>query len=163
MKRMSAAALAAAVSAVLVACGGNSTPANTTAGESAAPGQSCHAQFEAWKHGPARTAGKAFVAQFKAVRDAGNAQDIPRTVAALKAAGRGAQALEAYPMPKCADPHGYWKQLLTRIRSAADNASTGNGLGALLLAIGPLKSVPGILRNLTAELKQNAGVTGAFS
>jgi hypothetical protein len=163
MKGMPAAALAAAVSAVLVACGSSSTPANTTAGGSAAPGQSCHAQFEGWKHGPARTAGKAFVAQFKAVRDAGNGQDIPRTVAALKAAGRGAAALEAYPMPKCADPHGYWKQLLTRIRSAADNASTGNGLGALLLAIGPLRAVPGILQNLSAELKQNAGVTGAFS
>ncbi len=38
-------------------------------------------------------------------------------------------------MPRCADPHGYWPAILTRIRSAADNAGTGSGLGALLLAM----------------------------
>jgi hypothetical protein len=164
MRRTIAAVLAAAAASVaLAACGNSTAPANSAAaGNSPAAGESCHAQFEAWRHGPARTAGKAFVAQFRAVKAAGEAEDVPRLVATLKAAGRGVTALEAYPMPKCADPHGYWRQFLTRIRAAADNASTGNGLGALLLAITPLKPVPGILTKLSAELKQTAGVTQAF-
>jgi hypothetical protein len=103
------------------------------------------------------------VAQFRAVRGASGAADIPRLVTALKDAGRGAAALEAYPMPGCADPHGYWRQLLTRIQAAADNTKGSSGLAALMLAMVPLKQVPGIERKLGAELKQTAGVTGAFS
>jgi hypothetical protein len=149
---------------VLTACGSSAPHAGTaaTGGAATAPALSCHAQYEAWKNGPARAAAKRFVAQFRAVEAAGSAEDIPRTVAALKAAGRGARALQAYPMPKCADPHGYWGQFLTRVRAGADNASTGTGLGALLLAMGPLKPVKGILRKLTAELKQTVGASSAF-
>ena len=137
-------ALAALMSVVLLAgCEfrgpvGN-PPANTAAGGGTAttPAQSCHAQYEAWKNGPTRSAAKRFVAQFRAVEAAGTVEDIPRTVAALKAAGRGAQALQAYPMPKCADPHGYWGQFLTRVRAGADNASTGTGLGCPVAGDGP--------------------------
>jgi hypothetical protein len=163
MKRIPA-ILVAAASAVLVACGSSTPPANTAAGSGGTPSPalSCHAQYEAWKNGPARSAAKRFVAQFRAVEAAGTAEDIPRTVAALKAAGRGAQALQAYPMPKCADPRGYWGKFLARVRAGADNASTGTGLGALLLAMEPLKPVKGILRKLTAELKQTVGVKSAF-
>jgi hypothetical protein len=103
------------------------------------------------------------VAKVRALEAADNVGDIPSLVATLKAAGRGAQALEAYPMPKCADPKGYWHQFLVRLRAGADNASAGSGFGALLLAMGPLKPVPGIMRKLTAELKQNVGVSSAFA
>jgi len=158
MKRVPA-ILAAAVSVVLVACGSSAQTGGIAAAGST-PAQSCHAQYETWKHGPARTAALALVAQFRAMKAAVDAGDIPRTVAALKAAGPRARAAEAYPMPKCADPHGYWRQLLVRIQAGADNAGTGSGLGALLLAKIPLQQVNGISRKLDAELKQNIGVTG---
>jgi hypothetical protein len=59
-------------------------------------------------------------------------------------------------MPRCADPHRYWPAILTRIRSAGDNASSANGLSVVLLAVAPLKEIPGLLRKLTAEVKQTA-------
>jgi hypothetical protein len=97
------------------------------------------------------------------VNAAAAVEDIPRLISALKEAGRAAHTLEAYPLPKCADPAGYWGQFLTRIQAGADNASTGGGgLGALMLAMGPLKPVRGILRKLGTELEQNAGVTTPF-
>jgi hypothetical protein len=167
MKRMPAAAVAAVVlSFALVACGSSTAPPAATAAAGSTP-LSCRAQYDAWKNGPARATAKALVAKVRSLEAADKVGDIPSLVATLKAAGRGAQALEAYPMPRCADPKGYWHQFLVRLRAGADNASTGTGFGALLLAMGPLKPVPGIMRKLTAELKQNVGasgtgITGAF-
>jgi hypothetical protein len=106
--------------------------------------------------------GNELVKQLHAIQAAAKVADIPRTVTALKDAGRGAAALEAYPIPRCADPHGYWQQVLTLIRSAADNAQTGSGLGALLLALVPLKQIPPLEIKLGAELKQTAGVSKPF-
>jgi hypothetical protein len=40
--------------------------------------------------------------------------------------------------------------------------SHGHGLGALMLAVVPLKQVPGIEQKLAVELKQNVGVSKAF-
>jgi hypothetical protein len=169
MRSTIAAVLATAVlAAVLAACGSSTTPpAGTTATGGSSPAQSCRAQYETWKNGPARSAANALVAKVRSLEAADKVGDIPSLVATLKAAGRGAKALQAYPMPKCADPKGYWKQFLVRLRAGADNASTGSGFGALLLAMGPLKPVPGIMRKLDAELKQNigasgTGITGAF-
>jgi hypothetical protein len=64
-------------------------------------------------------------------------------------------------MPHCADPHGYWPALLTRIQSAED-AGSGSGLGAILLAVAPLKRIPAIERKLGAELKQTVGEKTPF-
>jgi hypothetical protein len=155
LRAVTAVLAAIATSATLAACGSQSSTAGTAAaGTTPAPGQSCHAQYEAWKNGPARKAALGLVAQVRGIKAAANAEDFVRLDAALKRAGRAANTALAYPMPKCADPHGYWEAFLTRIRSAADNASTGTGLGALLLAIGPLKEVPGLLNKLDAELKR---------
>jgi hypothetical protein len=154
----------AAALALLAACGSQGTTTGTAAAvDASAPAQSCHAQFEAWRNGAARPAGKAVAAKFRAVQAAGSAADIPRLVNALKAAGHGVTALQAYPMPRCADPHGYWPAILTRIRSAADNAGTGSGLGALMLAMVPLKQIPALERKLSAELKRAVGASKAFS
>jgi hypothetical protein len=72
----------------------------------------------------------------------------------LKKSGRAAAALRKYPMPACADPHGYWDKSLARIKAAGDNAADGSGLGALLMAEAPLKDVPGLQSKLEAELKK---------
>lgn len=151
-----AAVIAMALAAFAVAgCGSaGSTGTSAPVASSQAPAQSCHAQYETWKNGPARKAALGLVAQVRAIKAEANAQDIVRLNAALKRAGRAANAALAYPMPRCADPRGYWEAFLTRIRSGADNASTGTGLGALLLAMGPLKEVPALLNKLSAELKR---------
>jgi hypothetical protein len=157
--------IAAAAAAVLMAaCGSSaSTTGNTTAPAASASPASCHAQYEAWKNGPARAAGKAAIAQFRAIKGAAAAADFPRVTAGLKEAGRAAAALQAYPMPRCADPHGYWAAILTRLRSAADNASFGSGLGALMLAIVPLKEIPPLEQKLSAELHQTVGASKVFA
>jgi hypothetical protein len=94
------------------------------------------------------------LADLHALQAAANAEDIKLLDAALVRAGHDAKPVEAYPPPRCADPHGYWHQILTGLQAAADNASTGSGLGALLLAIPPLKNVKVAEKKLTAELKQ---------
>ena len=62
-----------------------------------------------------------------------------------------------YPMPQCADPHGYWSQLLARVTAAGDNAASASGLSALLLAAVPLQGVPKIEKRLTTELNRTVG------
>ena len=58
------------------------------------------------------------------------------------------------PMPGCADPRGYWNEILARIRASGDNASTSSGLSGLLAAEAPLQDVPGMETKLGAELKK---------
>jgi hypothetical protein len=150
---------AAAMVPLAVACGSSSPGTAAAAGSSASPA-SCHAQFETWQNGPAKAAWSRVVAELRAGQAAGSAAPIPHLVREIKAAGHGASALPAYPMPRCADPHHYWPAILTQIRSAADNAGTGSGgLVALLMAMRPLHQVVPLAQKLHAELKQNAGVS----
>lgn len=130
-------------------------PAAVTAKSTAAARPlTCRQQYDAWKTGPARAAAKHLDAELGKVSAAGSAQDIPALTAALKKTGHPAAVLARYPMPSCADPRGYWPLMLARVRAAADNARSAPGLGSILLAEVPLKSVPGIERKLTAELKR---------
>jgi hypothetical protein len=156
MRHLIVTTASAAALTLLAACGSHASTTGTAAAgaASSAPAPSYHAQYVTWEHGPARKTALGLVAQVRAIKAAANAEDVVRMDAALKRAGRAAGVASAYPMPKCADPHGYWEAFLTRIRSAADNASTGTGFGALLLAIGPLKEVPALLNKLSAELKR---------
>jgi hypothetical protein len=152
-------ALAAAAVVLLAACG-SASPGTTAGGSSpgaraaSASPVSCRAQYLAWRNGPARTAARKLEADLHALQAAANAEDIKQLQAALVRAGHDAKPVEAYPAPRCADPHGYWHQILTGLQAAADNASTGSGLGALLLAMGPLQKVKAAEKKLSAELKQ---------
>lgn len=56
-------------------------------------------------------------------------------------------------MPACADPHGYYLQMLADFKAAGDNAGTGSGLGGLLLAMGPAKNAETLSSKIDAELK----------
>jgi hypothetical protein len=135
-----------------------SAPAAATAAATrpAAAAPSCKQQYSAWKYGPARTPGKKLVNALNAVQSASTSEDVPVLLASLKTAGAAAVAAARYPMPACADPHGYWGAMLARIRAAGDNAGSASGLGGLILAEAPLKDVPGIEAKLTAELKKTA-------
>jgi hypothetical protein len=126
-------------------------------GRASAP-LTCPQQYQAWKTGPAKSGGEKVVADAKAISAAGKSVDIAEMDSSLKTLGADASALEAYPMPACADPGGYWKQYLGAMKAAGDNAGTASGLGGLILAEAPLKQVPAIQSKLTAELAKTAGV-----
>ena len=126
-------------------------PASATAAatHSAAAAPSCKQQYHDWRYSPA---GKKLKADLSAVQSAGNIDDIPVMLAALKTAGADAAAMT--PAPVCADPNGYWNKILARIKAAGDNASTASGLTGLILAEAPLKAVPGLEKRLETELKR---------
>jgi hypothetical protein len=118
----------------------------------------CAQQYANWKNGPANAGGKQVAKDASALSTAGRSEDIAEMDADLKAIGTDATALEAYPMPQCADPAGYWMQYLADMKAAGDNAGTGSGLGGLLLAEAPLKNLSSTQSKLSAELAKTAGV-----
>lgn len=67
----------------------------------------------------ARAPGKKLVTALNAVQSASDSEDVPVLLAALKTAGAAAASSARYPMPSCADPHGYWGAMLARIRADA--------------------------------------------
>ena len=146
----------------LAACGTTSVPssAGSPAAKATASPMTCLQQYQAWRKGPARGAAKKLVAALKEVSAAGSVEDIPGITAALKKGGKTAVVVDRYPMPRCADPAGYWPQLLARVRAAGDNAGAGSGLSSLLLAEMPLKAVPNLERKLSAEVHRTTGFKG---
>lgn len=116
----------------------------------------CAQQYANWKNGPAHAGGVKLQADAGTLSKAG--EDILVMTTGLKAVGGDATALEAYPMPQCADPAGYWLQYLGAMKAAGDNAGSASGLGGIILAEAPLKQVPAIQSKLSAELAKTAGV-----
>lgn len=121
---------------------------------SGAPSPSCLQQYRAWESGPAHGAGENLVVALNAVQAASSALDASTTSADLERAGAAAGRLARSPLPKCADPKGYWHAVIARVRSAADNASRAKGMASLLIAEAPLRQMPALERSLAAELKQ---------
>jgi hypothetical protein len=113
----------------------------------------CQQQYDNWRNGPAKGVAQGFKGDSAALTSAGNSEDIPAMGAALKKLGDDAAALEAYPMPACADPHGYYPQMLADFKAAGDNAGTNSGLGGLMLAMGPAKKAETLTGKIDAELK----------
>jgi hypothetical protein len=141
---LAGAALAAALT--LTACGSGG-------GSAASPPRSCLQQYRSWNAGPAHAAGENLVAALNGVEAANAALDNSTTNNALKHAGAAAGALAHYPIPKCADPKGYWRAVLVQIQTAAHNAST-SGQGALVAAAVVLHNMPALDLKLADELKQ---------
>lgn len=150
------AALGLFVITTAVACGGahpatGAAPVSATAAatHSATAAPSCKQQYHDWRYSPA---GKKLKADLGAVQSAVDTQDIPAMLATLKTAGADAAAMPS--APACADPHGYWKKILARLKAAGDNAGAASGLTGLILAEAPLKAIPGLEKKLNAELKR---------
>jgi hypothetical protein len=153
---IASAALAAALS--LSACDLAAPFMHPAASPPAAPPPTCHQQYEAWKHGVVGGGFAAFQSAFTAVAWAAHHQDVPKLAAALDQAGAAARRLSATPPPRCADPQGYYGQMLATATAAADSAKASSRLSALILAAGRLKTVPRIENKLKAELDQTVGV-----
>jgi hypothetical protein len=149
-------AAAAAAAVALSGCGITSVGGVSLKNDSTAePALTCAQQYASWKTGPAKASAEKVAADAKALSSAG--EDIPVLTGDLKTLGADASALEAYPMPHCADPAGYWQQYLADLKAAGDNAGTSSGLGALLAAEIPLKDVKSLQSKLSAELDKTVG------
>lgn len=158
LTRATATAIVAAAAVTIAACSTSaSTPHAAPARRTAPKPPTCHQQYETWKHGTAARSVRSLLAALRKVQSAGAAEDIPQLGTALARAGRAASRLTAYPVPRCADPAGYYASFLTHIQAAGDNAKSTSGLGGLMLAEVPLKAVPGIERRLDAELNRTVG------
>lgn len=151
--------LFAGIALVAVIAAGGTAWALTGGGASPAAHLTCKQQYAGWKTGPARPAAVRLAHDFAKVRSAARSQDIVTMTSALKTVGSDAAALQAYPIPVCADPAGYWGQMVSRLQAAGDNAGTATGLGALIAAAAPLQGVTGIENKLNAELKRTTGGT----
>jgi hypothetical protein len=162
MKRL--AGLAAAATVVLAGCGTTGTPAASTSAAAAAHTSApptCHQQYETWKIKPVLLAAKKKLAADQTALNAAVASsDMLKLAQAIKALGQVGAVMAANPMPACADPKGYWVAMDDAMVAGADNAKAGgSGLGGLLLAEVPLKTLKGMESKLPAELKANAGVS----
>jgi hypothetical protein len=141
---------ALAAGLAVTACGSGGSPA---AAPSAAPAPSCLQQYRSWNAGPSHAAGEELVAALNELQAASATANIAITSGALRQAGTAAQTLARYPIPKCADPKGYWRAVLVQVQAAAHRAGTSNGQGTLAAAAGALKAMPALDRELAAELK----------
>jgi hypothetical protein len=152
---LAGAALAAGLALTACGSGGGSAASAGPSGVPAAstPPQACLQQYRSWNSGPEHAAGENLVTALNSLEAAISGSDAATTSAALEDAGQAAKVLELYPIPKCADPKGYWHAGLLRIQAAADNASTSKGQHVLTLAEGALKQIPALDRQLAAELK----------
>lgn len=110
---------------------------------------SCVQQYDAWARRPAaRTLDR----DFGPLRSAMTTQDAPRALATLRSIGHAAAVLA--PVPKCADPAGYSRKAFAFLRSAGDNAGSGDTVDAMELAAVPLGKAGSLLSKLTRELNR---------
>src|SRR5215831_18842619 len=154
---LASAALAAGLTLTACGSGGGGSAASAGSGGAAAastPPQVCLQQYRSWNSGPEHAAGENLVTALNSLESALLGSDVATTGAALQDAGQAAKVLALYPIPKCADPKGYWHAGLVRIQAAAGNAGSAKGQQVLTLAEGALKQMPMLDRQLAAELKQ---------
>ena len=152
----------------LAACGHSATPpadgaasptapsptavGSTAVGPTAAAasgGHQCRHRYEMWRHGAAITA---FDSDLRYLASKKNLDHVSRLTSVLKKAGSAAGSL---PLPpQCADPAHYYSQILAEIKTTSDKARSVSGLGGLLTAEAPLKSLSIFEVKLSAELHE---------
>ena len=130
-----------------------SPSASTVAGTTAA----CAQQYHAWQNGPAHSAIIKFEAAQQVLATDSSSGHPALIAAALNIFGQAAAALERFPVPPCADPHGYFATLLSQVVTVADEVGPGATLADLQQAISQLGSVFSLESDFTAEVKQTTG------
>ena len=131
----------------------SSPPASTVAGTTAA----CAQQYHAWQNGPARPAILNFEAAQQVLAQDSSSGKPPRVAAALNIVGQKAATLASFPVPSCADPHGYFATLLSRVVTVTGEVGTNATLADLQQAVSQLGSVFSLESDFTAEVKQTTG------
>jgi hypothetical protein len=128
----------------------SSPPASTVAGTTAA----CAQQYHAWQNGPAHPAIIRFEAAQQILAQDSSSGKPALIAAALNVLGHQAAALARFPVPPCADPHGYFAALLSRVVTVTSEVGPGATLADLQQAVSQLGSVFSLESDFTAELKQ---------
>jgi hypothetical protein len=158
--------------AVLTACGTGSggQPSHPVTSAAISPGSSspragalagnttaCAQQYHAWQTGAAHSA----IINFEAAQQvlgSDSSSGKPALIAAtIHILGQRAAALASFPVPACADPHGYFAALLSRIGTVSGEVGPDTTLTILQQAINQLDSVFSLESNFTAEVKQTTG------
>ena len=112
----------------------------------------CRRLYETWKYG---TATSTFRADLNFILSKRGATDVSRMTSVLERAGSVAPRV---PLPpQCADPAGYYPQVLATIKTVSHNAGTASGLGHLLMAEAPLTELNKVKDYLNAELTITVG------
>jgi hypothetical protein len=121
----------------------------------------CAQQYQQWRTGPADALSKStFGPDWTALNGtvAQYSADIPAMKTALAKLASDAAKLEQFPMPTCADPAGYWQQMLGDFKAARDNAASLSRLDSPQPALAPIERVMTLETRLQAELARTAGV-----
>lgn len=138
-----------AVTSAAISPGSSSPPASAVTGNTAA----CAQQYHAWQTG----AGHSAIINFEAAQQAlasDSSSGKPALIAAtINILGQRAAALASFPVPACADPHGYFAALLSRIGTVTGEVGPGTTLTILQQAINQLDSVFSLESDFTAEVK----------
>ena len=139
---------------VLAGCGSHPVPSAAAAGRPVP----CHEQYERWKQGAVSTEIGALTNALHSVQAEASSVDLLGLRGTIERAGQAAARLESSgPPPRCADPKGYFRQLLTQVKTAGDNVRTASGMSGLFLVEAPLKSAGKFVRELMTELNQTVG------
>jgi len=155
------AALLLAVSAVLAACGGgHAISAGRRHTVSVPPPVPCGQQYEAWKHGLGFVVDRKLQAVVKAVQAAENSGNAAAMASAMRQLMPAAMAAaNAYVIPRCADPHGFYSDYITGSYEAGYAARSAKGLSGLWKAAEPLKGLTNLESRLTAEVNRAVAKT----
>jgi hypothetical protein len=114
--------------------------------------RNCRQQYETWKHS---TAVSTFQSDLDYITSKQGRDNVSLLTSVLEKAG---SAVPGVPLPPdCADPAGYYSQLLATIKTVSHNAKAASGFGQLLMAEAPLKTLAKIKANLRAELDRTVG------
>jgi hypothetical protein len=117
-------------------------------------GSGCRQRYEKWTRKATTTA---FKARLRYILSKEGADHVAHMTSVLERAGSAAPSLSL--PPHCADPANYYSQVAVKIENIAENARSASGLGALLTAEAPLKSVKVIERELSTEVSQTVDET----
>lgn len=156
MKSITPAAVAAAVLG-LAACGSHASSAPPAASASAHPAAtvtaasdlSCKQQGARWKAEHRGT-----IREFKDALVPFQSGTV--TSAQAHALTTASQAMLMAPLPACADPKGYYAQVMASLATAGQAAS-GGGLLSELGAMTPMENALTALNELSAEIEQTIG------
>lgn len=155
MKSLTVAAVAAVVLA-LAACGGHASATPPAASLSPRPAASsataaltCKQQGAQWKAEHRRT-----IRKFEDALVPFQGGSV--TSAQAHALTAAAQAMLAAPLPACADPKGYYTQVMANLATAGQAAS-GGGMLSELGALTPMENALTALNELSAEITQTIG------
>ena len=150
------AAIAAAASLAMgtaVACGSSSGASHTTT-----PAV-CSRQYGDWRNGPQGVPVDYLQKELHTVALAMLAVDLRAIRVWLIKIGPTAQIVQTYPMPRCADPAGYWRKYLADARAGSRIARTGsNNRRTIVHALSAMKPLKPLGVKLAAELSRTARV-----